>query len=168
MAELCHDIDMNQITNAIPAAKDIKEGSVGWMLKVICTALDAEMTSRLKELDLNISQFAVLMTLSEMEGLTQTEIGQKVTMPGYATTRTIDALEKKKFVERRRDERSRRCYRIYLTDQGRTITPELFKIVRNVNERLLLVLSSKEKNQLIAILKKLVMKKGYLEKRVDG
>ncbi len=129
------------------------------MMKVLCTSLDAEMSTELKRLDLVVGQFAVLMTLLEKEGLTQTEIGQKILMPGYATTRNIDALEEKQFVERRKDERSRRSYRIYLTKRGHAVGPELFETVRRVNERLLSTLQATEKKQFSAILKKIVLAK---------
>jgi len=150
---------MNELSKTQSPAQRVRENSVGWMLKVLCTSLDAEMSNELRRLDLNTGQFAVLMTLSEAEGLTQAEIGKKITMPGYATTRTIDALEEKQFVERRKDDRSRRSYRIYLTDQSRRIIPELFTIVMKVNEQLLSVLSSTERKHLTAILKKIVLAK---------
>lgn len=148
---------MNKLSQTASPAQRVRENSTGWMLKVLCTSLDAEMSNELKRLDLNPGQFAVLMTLSEGEGLTQTEIGKKITMPGYATTRTIDALEEKQYVERRQDDRSRRSYRIYLTDQSRRIIPKLIAIVMKVNEQLLSVLSSAERKHLVAMLKKLVL-----------
>ena len=80
-------------------------------------------------------------------------------MPGYATTRTIDALEEKQFVARQKDDCSRRSYRIYLTDQSRRIIPELFIIVKKVNEQLLSVLSLTQRKHLTAILKKLALAK---------
>lgn len=129
------------------------------MLKRLSAALDAQMSNELQRLDLNLGQFAVLMTLSETEGLSQTEIGKKIAMPGYATTRTLDALEEKQYVERRKDERSRRSHRIYLTDRSRRIAPELFTIVGKVNEQLLSVLSTTERKHLTAILGKLVLAK---------
>ena len=147
---------MNRAKKADSATKKVRTGSTGWMLKILSASLDAEMSNELKRLDLSLGQFAVLMTLSETEGLTQSEIGKKITMPGYATTRTIDALEEKRYVERRKDDRSRRSYRIYLTERSRKIVPQLFTIVGSVNGRLLSVLSSKEQKELIAILKKLV------------
>lgn len=122
---------------------------------MLSTSLDAEINKELKRLDLNLGQFAVLMTLSEAEGLTQTEIGKRINVPGYATTRTLDALEEKRFVERRKDERSRRSYRIFLTDQSRRMVPQLFAIVKKVNEGLLSVLSTTERKQITGILTKL-------------
>lgn len=136
-----------------------RESSIGWMLKVLTTSLDSEMNSELKRLDLNISHFAVLMTLLENEGLTQTEIGKKVIMPGYATTRTIDALEQKKLVNRCKDEKSRRSFKIFLTHLGHELAPDLFNIVSRVNEDLLSVLNPTEKKNLSKILHKLVQAK---------
>ncbi|MEA1890552.1 MAG: MarR family transcriptional regulator [Pseudomonadota bacterium] len=151
-----HNSVMNDRSKAVSPAKKVRETSVGWMLKVLCTSLDEKMNKEMKRLDLNIAQFAVLMSLSETEGLTQVEIGKKINMPGYATTRTIDALEKVQFVERKKDDRSRRSYRIYLTEQGRKIVPQLFVVVKKVNTQLLSTLTLTEKKQLNKILNKIV------------
>ncbi|MES9926351.1 MAG: MarR family transcriptional regulator [Candidatus Thiodiazotropha endolucinida] len=148
---------MKMVKKTEPEAEKVRKGSTGWMLKILCTSLDAEMSNELKRLGLNLGQFAVLMTLSEAEGLTQSEIGKKITMPGYATTRTIDALEEKQFVERRKDDRSRRSYRIYLTDKSHKVIPQLFTVVGKVNEHLLSALTPKEQKDLMKILKKLVL-----------
>ena len=148
---------MNMVKKPESQAGKVRKGSTGWMLKILCTSLDAEMSDELRRLGLNLGQFAVLMTLSEAEGLTQSEIGKKITMPGYATTRTIDALEEKRFVERRKDNRSRRSYRIYLTDHSRKVVPQLFAVVGKVNEHLLSALTPKEQKDFMKILQKLVL-----------
>ncbi len=129
---------------------------MGWMLKRLSSVLDAEMHRELSRLDLNLNQFAVLMTLLESEGMTQTEIGQKIGMPGYATTRSLDALEEARLLERRPDERSRRSHRIHLTDVGRAMAPDLFAIVGHVNEQLLAPLAEDERLLFATILEKLV------------
>ena len=146
---------MKKSTTAQPAAKKTREASVGKMLKILSFSLDGEMHQELKQLGLNLSQFAVLMTLLEEEGLSQAAIGKKIIMPGYSTTRNIDALEEKQLLERRKDERSRRSHRIYLTDQGHALCPQLVAIVKKVNEALLSTLLPTEEKQLKAILKKL-------------
>ncbi|MEA3303042.1 MAG: MarR family transcriptional regulator [Pseudomonadota bacterium] len=147
---------MNKHKETKPGAQEVRENSVGWMLKTLCGRLDGEMTKALKPLGLNLSQFAVLMALMEKEGLTQTEIGGKMTMPGYATTRCIDALEVMHYVERRKDERSRRSYRIYLTEQGRAVSPLLFKTVGKINEALLSPLDASGQRQFTALLQKIL------------
>jgi DNA-binding MarR family transcriptional regulator len=147
---------MNKPGKNKPAAQKVRENSIGWMLKMLCSRLDSDMTKALQQLGLNLSQFAILMTLMEQEGLTQTEIGKKIVMPGYATTRSIDALEEMQFVERRNDERSRRSYRIYLTDQGHKIGPKLFKTVGMINEKLLSPLDVSEQRQFLELLQKVL------------
>lgn len=137
-------------------AEKIRTNSVGWMMKMISERLGSLIKQELKRLELDLKQFGVLMTLLEEEGLTQTEIGKKITLPGYATTRTIDALEKKQLIERRTDERSRRSYRIYLTDTGHATGPELFIIIKKINEDLLSVISTTERKQLTTILQKIL------------
>lgn len=137
--------------------QNVRRTSVGWMLKNLYSSLDAEMNKELECLDLNINQFAVMMTLLENEGLTQVQIGKKIAMPGYSTTRTMDVLEEKKYLERRVDERSRRSYRIYLTDLGHAVGPELFAIVKRVNARLLSPLSEQEQAQLVGLLETLLL-----------
>lgn len=142
--------------NKYTKAEKIRTNSVGWMMKMISNRLGSLIEQELKRLGLDLKQFGVLMALLEEEGLTQTEIGKKITLPGYATTRTIDALEKKQLIERRTDERSRRSYRIYLTDKGHATGPELFIIINKVNEDLLSVISATERKQLTTILQKIL------------
>jgi DNA-binding MarR family transcriptional regulator len=147
---------MNKLGKIKPAAQKVRENSIGWMLKALCSRLDADMSKALNKLDLNLSQFAILMTLMEHEGLTQAEIGSKILMPGYATTRSIDALEEMRLVERRKDERSRRSYRIYLTEHGHKTGPKLFKTVGRINENLLSQLNVSEQKQIKGLLQKLL------------
>ena len=147
---------MSKPTKNKPPAQKVRKTSVGWMLNVLSSRLDAVMNKELKQLDLSLNQFAILMTLMEKEGLTQAEIGRKTARLGYSTTRSIDGLEEKELVERRRDERSRRSYRIYLTNQGSAMDQKLFAIVNKVNEGFLSQISTKEKKQLATILQKLL------------
>lgn len=141
--------------NQTPATS-VREQSVGWMLKAISTQLDNEMKQRLKPLGLNLGQFAILMTLLEGDGLTQSDIGKKISMPGYATTRNIDVLEENGLLKREKHPTSRRSLSIFLTDKGNALTPKLFSIVRTVNEGAFFQLDEKEISQLKSLLSKML------------
>jgi DNA-binding MarR family transcriptional regulator len=147
---------MKRITTTRPGAQEVRESSIGWMLKSLSISLDKEMKEELGELGLAFGHFGVLMTLLEKEGLTQTEIGRKIAMPGFTTTRTLDALEEKHLVQRRKDERSRRSYRVFLTGQGRKLGPTLYKIVKRVNKKLLSSLRPDERETLSSLLRRLL------------
>lgn len=114
--------------------------------------MDEKMNEKLEPLGLSLSQFTIVMTLLEKEGLSQVEIGQRVMLPGYATTRNIDTLESLGYVKRRKHETSRRSYRILLTDAGRALAPHLFKMTNSVNEHFLATIEEEEKTELLRIL----------------
>lgn len=149
---MCHYRGMTAKDNTGYRTRQVRQSSIGWMLKRLSGRLDAAMSAELKPLDLNINQFAVMMTLLETEGLTQTEIGRQIAQPGYATTRTMDALESKSMVERRADQHSRRSHNIYLTQRGRAAAPQLYNIVRRVNKQLLSPLEPEQQQQLSHLL----------------
>lgn len=136
-------------------AEFVRENSVGWILKRLCAQLDVEMKRALADVSVNLNEFAMLMTLMEYDGLTQSELGKKITLPGYATTRTLDSLETSRLVERHTDERSRRSHRIYLTAKGRELGPILFTIIDQVNRDFLAPVSAAERSQLKNVLHKL-------------
>ncbi len=140
--------------------RSIRLGSCGWYLKTLGTWMDNQMNEKLEPLGLSLSQFAIIMTLLEQEGLTQVEIGQRVKLPGYATTRNIDKLEFLGYVKRQKHESSRRSYRILLTEAGRALAPDLYRATKSLNERFLSPLEEEQKTELLRILTVVASKLG--------
>lgn len=132
---------------------------MGWMIKALSTRVDARMTNALKPHGLNLGQFGILMTLLEEDGLIQSEIGKKISMPGYATTRNIDTLEDNGFLERQKNETSRRSYRIFLTDKGKSLSVSLFNIVTTINENTVSMLDDNEVTTLQQLLSKMLQER---------
>jgi DNA-binding MarR family transcriptional regulator len=116
---------------------------------MLSTWMDNQMNERLKPLGLSLKQFGIIMTLLEQEGLTQVEIGQRVMLPGYTTTRNLDKLESLGYVKRKSHETSRRSHRIWLTDAGRALAPDLYEASKSVNERFLSPLEAEQKAEFI-------------------
>ncbi|MCF6315585.1 MAG: MarR family transcriptional regulator [Marinosulfonomonas sp.] len=137
-------------------AKTTRLTSVGRMLNLLTRKLNAEMNTRLKPMGLGLPEFAILMTLLELEGQTQSELGKKTAIPAHGTTRSIDALEALDLVERRNDPTSRRSHRIFLTAKGHQIGPQLFAIVTEVNGWLLDGLGKAEKQAFAVTLAKIL------------
>ena len=115
------------------------------------------MDNELRSIGLNKRIFATLMMLSEQEGVNQTELGNAIGIPGYATTRTLDTLEEMGLVKRCPDPNSRRAHRIYLTNQGKAIVKKLPPLVQRVNSDFLAALEEEERLQLIETLKKVMV-----------
>ncbi len=119
--------------NTSDDTKHTRETSVGWMIQRLAKRLNEDMANRLDAHDLTIAQFAVVMTVLETGGLSQTQIGRRFDLPAYATTRVLNALEERGLVERRASPTSRRAFSIYASDAARNLAPDLFAIVQSVN-----------------------------------
>jgi DNA-binding MarR family transcriptional regulator len=132
--------------------RSIRINSAGWYLKILGTWMDKNLIEELKTLELSLNNFAIIMTLLEQDGLTQSEIGERVMLPGYATTRNIDKLESMGYVKRKKHESSRRSFRILLTAEGRALAPDLHQATKNVNELFLSYLEEEKKDELLNIL----------------
>lgn len=137
-------------------AKSTRTSSHGWAIQRIARRLDTVMNKRLSAFDLTLQQFAVLMTVLEADGLTQAEISKRFHMPPYAISRALDHLEKARLLQRRPHPASRRAYTIHCTEKGRALGPELFLLVREVNDELARPLTADERAQFGKLLAKLV------------
>jgi len=135
--------------------KQVRTTSLGWMIQRIAKRLDLAMEARLSPLDMNLLHFAVMMTVLETEGLTQTEIGSRFSTPPYAISRALDHLEKAGHLERRAHPKSRRSHTVHASVQGKALGPTLFAIIRETNAELTAALSASEGDVLQGLLAKL-------------
>lgn len=143
--------------NALAAqAHKTRTESCGWMIQQVAGRMNGLMKQELAALSLKQDQFMLLMTLGENQDLTQTELGGRVHLPNYAVTRALDALEAAGLVERRDDAASRRAYRVFLTNQGKALMPQLFDVVARVNAQTLAALDATQQAQFRTLLSQLV------------
>jgi DNA-binding MarR family transcriptional regulator len=137
-------------------ARRTRTSSLGWMIQRIAGKLDRAMEARLSAHDLTVAQFAVVMTVLEHEGLSQTEIGERFGMPAYAISRAIDHLENTGLVVREPHPTSRRTHVIHATDAAYDLSASLFDIIRDVNAELATPLTTAERSEFLRLLKKLL------------
>ncbi|ROS71115.1 MarR family winged helix-turn-helix transcriptional regulator [Vibrio crassostreae] len=133
-----------------------RQNSFGWMINVIANKATKDFDLELKKHGLSIALWPTLMCLWEEEGVTQRDIAAKSKVENSTTTRTLDKLEKLELVERRADPHSRRSFRIYLTEKGKALEEVLIPIPVKLNEELMAALDTKEQQQMIGLLKKMV------------
>jgi DNA-binding MarR family transcriptional regulator len=113
-------------------------------------------TAEMGDLDLTPRQFAVLLTVSQNEGLSQTDL---VTLTGIDRSTLADIVRrmlKKGLLQRRRTREDARAYAVKLTDEGTRILAEAQPKVENVDARILQVLSPEQQATLVSDLKKIV------------
>ena len=136
--------------------QSVRESSLGWMLKRLAAGLDAEMDKRLAPLGLDLSSFAILMTVLERSPLSQADIAGHLKAAPYRISRGLDHLEKQGYVARHPDARSRRALVIRPTAAGEALAPSLYAVVREVNLGLADPLTEEERAILIKLLSRLV------------
>lgn len=138
-------------------ARNTREGSVGWIIQRLAKRLNDGMDKRLSTLGLTVTQFAVMMTVLETEGLTQTEIGKRFELPAYMITRVLNVLEERGFVVRKVHPTSRRAFNIYASEAGKKLGPELFSIVNAVNDDFILPLNETDRAEFRRIIMQLLV-----------
>jgi MarR family transcriptional regulator, organic hydroperoxide resistance regulator len=79
----------------------------------------AEMAQTLKPTGLSVPQFDVLSTLTEREGLSQSDLATRLYVTKGNVSGLVDRLVEAGFVERRATPGDRRSHSLHLTEPGR-------------------------------------------------
>lgn len=101
-------------------------------------------------------QGLVLRTLAENDGMTQTEIAEKLDIRPSSLGELVVKLEENGFVERRQNENDKRVINVYLTEKGRGIEKEFINLRQQSAESWCAGLSENEKALLSELLGKLI------------
>jgi DNA-binding MarR family transcriptional regulator len=112
----------------------IKE-STGYALAKVCKAHRGNVGEYLAEVGLHAGQEMVLIELFEQDGLRGGDLAERLGVEPPTVTKMLRRLEKCGLVERRRDSRDARSFRVYLTGEGRSLEEPLARCWENVEER---------------------------------
>ncbi|MEO8650720.1 MAG: MarR family transcriptional regulator [Hyphomicrobiaceae bacterium] len=113
-------------------------------------------TAEMAGLDLTPRQFAVLLTVSMNEGLSQTDLVMLTGIDRSTLADIVRRMLKKGLLQRRRTREDARAYAVKLTDEGMRILAAARPKVEAVDARILLALSSEQQSNLVSDLKAIV------------
>lgn len=108
-------------------------------------------TEHLRQWNLSIAQFDVLAQVGSAEGLTQTELADRLLVTQGNITQLIDKMEKSGLLERRREGRIKR---LSLTETGRALYEQVLPAQEALHQRQFSALSAVEQRQLLSLLRK--------------
>jgi len=128
----------------------------GLLMGKLNRSLRRNYDRQLKEFGLTPCQFEVLMTLWEEENILLSELGRRVSRDGPTITGVIDRMERKMLVKRKRDSNDRRVVKVVLTAKSNGLKEQLSVTKKQILERITESLTSKEINQLEALLLKMI------------
>jgi DNA-binding MarR family transcriptional regulator len=91
----------------------------------------AEIGQTLRQIGLSIPQFDVLSTLTEQEGVSQTDLAARLYVTKGNVSGLVDRLVEAGLVERRNAPGDRRSNAVFLTQEGRKVAEEGIRLQRN-------------------------------------
>ena len=95
-------------------------------------------------LNVTPEQWTVLSSLWEEDGTNQTLLAERTMEDRHNMTRILNLLEKSGLLCREPDRGDRRCQRVYLTDAGRALKPELIRIATDFLQKALTGMSQED------------------------
>lgn len=106
---------------------------IGKLLRRSHLAFSKILRDRLKEHDVSFSEFVHLERLWYDDGLNQTELSRRVGVETASSTAVLNALEKRRYIRRERDERDRRNVRVFLEPAGAELEAMLLECAAGIN-----------------------------------
>ena len=107
-------------------------------------------------LQLTYSNFITLKLIEENPGLTQVGLAQTNRKDKNVIGRTVDLLEEKNLVERRKDLADRRSYTLFITKNGADFIKKNTKLITNSEMQITKKLSKDELETLYKLLDKIL------------
>ena len=132
----------------------------GFLINRIAVVARKQFAARLESLDLNLRMWGVLNVLDVEGAITQQSLGRSVGIDPSSMVATIDELESRGLVERRRHPSDRRAHALYLTDAGTDTLARGRALARQAQDELLAPLDPDERKELHELLLRVAMAVG--------
>ena len=100
--------------------------------------------------------YITLCFIHENPGISQAALADLNQKDHNVIVRTIDKLEKAALVRRVRDERDRRAFLLYVTEEGERVIDQYWSIITKRQDEALCNLSAEEQTTLMALLDKML------------
>jgi DNA-binding MarR family transcriptional regulator len=138
---------------AMIQAHPVKE-TTSYTLAKVCRAHRGNVGELLAEVGLHVGQEMVLIELWEQDGLRGGELAEKLGVEPPTVTKMLRRLEACGLVERRQDSEDARSFRVYLTDEGRSLEGSVTRCWEEVEEEAFAGMSVGERRNLRRLLAK--------------
>ena len=132
------------------------EHAVGRLMRQILSATASEVSRELEPLGLTEAQWMPLFKLSQAGCASSTELARECRTDAGATTRMIDRLEEKGFLQRTRSDADRRVVKVALTPEGEAKAQHIPQVLCQVQNELLRGFSPEEFEALRSYLRRML------------
>lgn len=108
------------------------------------------------EVDMHRGQAILLCAVCKLDGMTQSELAERLSVQGATVTNMLQRLEETGLVLRRRDADDNRLVRVYITDPGRAKEQELTEQFHAMQETIFKNISNDERVELRRLLQQVL------------
>jgi len=84
---------------------------------------------RLEKFNLTTGSYPYLLVLNKKDGISQNDISRELNVDKSMSTRTVKKLIDLGYIKKQENKEDVRAYKIYLTDKGKDIIPEILEII---------------------------------------
>lgn len=140
----------------VNSSADNIAASVGQLLVQVCRAHRNKAQDLLAAIDLYPGQEFLLYYLWPNDGLTQSELAEKLCVKPATLTRMLDRMEKSGYVERQADAFDQRISRVHLTESGRMLEAPVCETWGELEASTVAKLSLQERVELRVLLEKVL------------
>lgn len=118
--------------------------------------------------DITPRQFAVLVTVSQHEGLSQTHLVERTGIDRSTLADIVRRMLKKGLLQRRRTRDDARAYAVKLTDEGWRVLKSADPLARKVDEKILSCLPAGQREKLLQDLNAIVLMLGRMQAKAPA
>ncbi|MGH2531002.1 MAG: MarR family winged helix-turn-helix transcriptional regulator [Thermomicrobiales bacterium] len=130
--------------------------SLGYLVNYLGRNFARALAAHLAPHGVSVAQWSVLMFLWAEDGLSLSELSQRVAIEDATMVRTIDRMERDGFLRRMRDRNDRRRVNIFLADRGSALRDTLVPCAIAANEAATQGLTEAERDQTMKLLRRIV------------
>jgi DNA-binding MarR family transcriptional regulator len=130
--------------------------SIGWLLKRTLLTMRRAVDGRMEAHGLTDAQWSPMLMLALGRASTPAELARELGIDTGSTTRTLDRLEDKGFVQRTRSAEDRRVVKLELTPAGRQVAGLVPDVISEVLNLHLVGFSQAEHDQLRDFLQRMM------------
>ncbi|WP_298670048.1 MarR family winged helix-turn-helix transcriptional regulator [uncultured Methanofollis sp.] len=120
---------------------------LGALVSIIHRTHHIVIDERMKRFGLSSGQLFTLLHLAHEQGITQETLVRRFRVDRGTVARAVRKLEDAGYISRTVDPDDRRAVRIFLTDRGEEIIPEIVRIDREWEEEVFAGLTDEERTQ---------------------
>ncbi|KAF5028349.1 MarR family protein [anaerobic digester metagenome] len=131
--------------------------SIGRYSAAIYRLTQSIFNNRLKELEIGSGQYDFFLVIARNEGINQKDLGDSLYVEKSTAAKAVKVLVDKGYVEKKRNQKDKRYYSLYLTDKGRKASADVDAVFSEILSIFSKNISDSTIDEAISVLKKVII-----------